>query len=214
MDWPSFDLPYHDFFALYFSAILVLSQPFSFHPASGPSLCSSIGTKCLFSPPVTWLTSFLPPDLKSIVLFWRKPSLNPSCNFTIVSRLFHSCMISLLRRKWQPTPVFLPGEFHGLRSLAGYNPLLFSHSVVTLCNPRDCITPGYPVLHYLLKLAQIHVHWVSDSIQPSHPLTPSSPFAFNLSQHQSLFQWVSSLHHVTSQSIGVSASASVLPVNT
>ena len=46
MDWPSFDLPYHAFFALYFSAILVLSQPFGFHPASGPSLCSSIGTKC------------------------------------------------------------------------------------------------------------------------------------------------------------------------
>ena len=186
MDWPSFDLPYHDFFALYFSAILVLSQPFSFHPASGPSLCSSIGTKCLFSPPVTWLTSFLPPDLKSIVLFWRKPSLNPSCNFTIVSRLFHSCMISLLRRKWQPTPVFLPGEFHALRSLAGYNPLLFSHSVVTLCNPKDCSTPGIPVLHYLLKLAQFHIHWVSDAIQPSHPLSSPSHPAFNLSQHQGL----------------------------
>ena len=157
MDWPSFDLPYHDFFALYFSAILVLSQPFSFHPASGPSLCSSIGTKCLFSPPVTWLTSFLPPDLKSIVLFWRKPSLNPSCNFTIVSRLFHSCMISLLRRKWQPTPVFLPGEFHGLRSLAGYSPwsckesdmtettasVQFSsvtQSCLTLCDPKTLAT--------------------------------------------------------------------------
>ena len=46
-------------------------------------------------------------------------------------------MIPLLRRKWQPAPVFFPGEFHGLRSLAGYNPLLFSHSVMTLCNPKN-----------------------------------------------------------------------------
>ena len=41
----------------------------------------------------------------------------------------------------------------------------------------DCSTPGFPVLHYLLELAQIHVHWVGDAIQPFHPLLPSSPFA-------------------------------------
>ena len=54
----------------------------------------------------------------------------------------------------------------------------------------DCSMPGFPVLHYLLKFAQIHVHCISDAIQPSHPLLPSSPSAFNLSQHQGLFQWV------------------------
>ena len=53
----------------------------------------------------------------------------------------------------------------------------------------DCSTPGFPVLHYLPKFAQTHVHWVGDAIQPSHPLLPPSP-ALNLSQHQGLFQWV------------------------
>ena len=54
-------------------------------------------------------------------------------------------------------------------------------------------TPGSPV-HYLPEFAQIQVHWVGDAIQPSHPLPTPSPFAFNLSQHQGLFQWVSSSH--------------------
>ena len=58
----------------------------------------------------------------------------------------------------------------------------------TLCDPMDCNTPGFPILHYLLEFAQTHIHWVGDAIQPSHPLTPSSPPAFNLSQHQSLFR--------------------------
>ena len=60
----------------------------------------------------------------------------------------------------------------------------------------DCSTPGLPVLHHLLELAQTHVHGVGDATQPSHPLSPPSPPAFNLSQHQGLFQWVSSLHQV------------------
>ena len=60
----------------------------------------------------------------------------------------------------------------------------------------DCSTPGFPILHYLLGLTQTHVHWVSDTIQPSHPLlSPSAP-ALNLSQHQGLFQWVGSSHQV------------------
>ena len=66
----------------------------------------------------------------------------------------------------------------------------------TLCNPVDCSMPGFPVLHYLLKFAQIHVHWVNDATQPSHSLLLSTPFAFNLSQHQGLFQWVRPLHQV------------------
>jgi len=60
----------------------------------------------------------------------------------------------------------------------------------------DCSTPGFPVLHQLPELAQTHIHRVSDAIQPSHPLSSPSPPAFNLSQHQGLFQWVSSLHQV------------------
>ena len=68
---------------------------------------------------------------------------------------------------------------------------LFSRSVVsTLCNPMDCSTPGFPVLPYLSEFAQTHVHCVGDAIQPSHPLSPPSPPALSLSQHQGLFQWV------------------------
>ena len=69
-----------------------------------------------------------------------------------------------------------------------------------------------PVPHYLLKFSQAQVHWISDAIQPSHPLPPSSPFAFNLSHHQGLFKWVGSLHQVA-KVIRASASASVLPMN-
>ena len=60
----------------------------------------------------------------------------------------------------------------------------------------DCSMPGFPVCHQFPKLAQTHVHWVGEAIQPSHPLLPPSPPAFNLSQHQGLFQWVSSSHQV------------------
>ena len=68
-------------------------------------------------------------------------------------------------------------------------------SCLTLCDPMDCSTPGFPVHHQLPELAQTHVHWVGDDIQPSHPL--SSPYpAFNLSQHHGLFQWISSSHQV------------------
>ena len=66
----------------------------------------------------------------------------------------------------------------------------------TLCDPMDYSTPVLPVLHHLLELAQTHAHWVSDAIQPSHPLSSPSPPTFNLSQHQGLFPWVDSLHQV------------------
>ena len=61
----------------------------------------------------------------------------------------------------------------------------------TLCNPMDCSTPGLSVHHQLQEFIQTHDHWVSDAIQPSPPLSFSSPPAFNLSPHQSLFKWVS-----------------------
>ena len=60
----------------------------------------------------------------------------------------------------------------------------------------DCSIPGLPVHHQLPESIQTHVHWVGDTIQPSHPLSSASPPAFNLSQHQGLFKWVSSLHQV------------------
>ena len=60
----------------------------------------------------------------------------------------------------------------------------------------DCSTPGLPVHHQLLEFTQTHVHWVGDAIQPSHPLSTLSLPAFNHSQYQSLFKWVSSSHQV------------------
>ena len=67
---------------------------------------------------------------------------------------------------------------------------------LTLCNPMDCSMPGLPVHYQLLKLAQTHAHQVSDAIQPSYPLSSPSPPSLNLSQHQGVFQWVSSSHQV------------------
>ena len=65
-----------------------------------------------------------------------------------------------------------------------------------LCDPMDWRMPGFPVHHQLPEFAQTHVHWVNNAIQPSHPLSSPSPPAFNLSQHQGLFQWVGSSHQV------------------
>ena len=72
-----------------------------------------------------------------------------------------------------------------------------AQSCLTLCKPMNCSTPGLPVHHHLSEFTQTHVHWVGDAIQPSHPRSSPSPPALNPSQHQSLFQWVKSLHEVS-----------------
>ena len=89
-----------------------------------------------------------------------------------------------------------------------------NQSYPTLCNTMNCSTSGLPVHHPLPEFTQTHVLWVSDAIQPSHPPSSPSPPAPNPSQHQSLFQCVNSSHEVKLQSTGVSALASVLPMNT
>ena len=71
-----------------------------------------------------------------------------------------------------------------------------AQSCLTLCYPMDCSTPGLPVHHQLPEFTQTHVRRVGDAIPPSHPPSSPSPTAINLSQHQSLFQWVSSSHQV------------------
>ena len=80
---------------------------------------------------------------------------------------------------------------------SGFESFQFSRSsCLTLCKPMDCNTAGLPVHHQLLEFTQVHVHWVGDSIQPIHPLSSLSPPIFNLSYHQGLFKWASSLHKV------------------
>ena len=106
------------------------------------------------------------------------------------------------RDYWSGLPFPPPGDLpHPGIKLA--SPAILSYIVVQwpscvrlFATPMDCSTLGFPVLHYLPEFAQTHVHWVGDGIQPSHSLLSPSPPAFNLSQHQGLFQWVSSLHQV------------------
>ena len=89
-------------------------------------------------------------------------------------------LIEIKRQKWQ--------KYLQFSSVA--------HLCLILCDPMDFSTPGLPVHHQLLEFTQTHVHWVGDAMQPSHPLSSPSPPTFNLSQHQDLFQWVSSSHQV------------------
>ena len=83
----------------------------------------------------------------------------------------------------------------------------------TLFNPLDRSAPRFPVHHYLPELSQTHVYWVDDAIQPSRPVLSPSPLAFNLSQHQGLFQWAGSCIKCPKYWSIISASASVLPMN-
>ena len=109
------------------------------------------------------------------------------------------------RRKWQPTSVFLPAESQGWGSLVGYYGVAQSQTrlkrlsskeiivVIQSLSPiwlfvtMNCSMSSFPVLHSLPEFAQTHVRWVGDAIQPPHPLSPPSPPALILSQHQGLF---------------------------
>ena len=92
----------------------------------------------------------------------------------------HSCHLSGAQELFKPSVQF--------NSVA--------QSCPTLCDPVNRSTPGLPVHHQLPEFTQTHVHWVRDTIQPSHPLSSPFPPAPNPSQHQSLFQWVNSSHEV------------------
>ena len=107
--------------------------------------------------------------------------------------LQYSCLEnSMDRGSWRAIVHGVTKSLTGLkRPSSSSSRLQFSpvaQSCPTLSNPMDCSMPGFPVHHQLPELAQTHVHWVSDAIQPSHPLLSPSPPAFNPSQHQGLFQ--------------------------
>ena len=87
-----------------------------------------------------------------------------------------------------------------------------TQSCPTLCDPMDCSMPGFPVYHQIPELAQTHVHWIGDAIQPSHHLSSPSPPRLQSFPASGSFP-VSQFFTSGGQSIGVSASASVLPVN-
>ena len=102
--------------------------------------------------------------------------------------------MSVFKRKCQEQ-CHLPGDYY-YRVLCNVQFSSVTQSCPTLCNPTDCSTPGLPDHHRLPEFTQTQVHLVGHAIQPSHPLSSPSPPAFNLSQHQGLFKWVSSLHQV------------------
>ena len=101
------------------------------------------------------------------------------------------------QRKIKPN-IFWPIVYH-LRCNIKNDSVQFisvAQSCLTLCNPMDCSTLGFPIHHQLPEFTQTRVHRVGDAIQPSHPLSSPSFPAFNLSKHQGLFKWLSSLHQV------------------
>ena len=119
----------------------------------------------------------------------------------------NSLMLLLLRWYSYPFPLYLCRPSNCFQSVQFS---LVAQLCPAVCDPMDCSMPGFPVHHQLPKLTQTHVHRVSDAVQSSHPLSSPSPPTFNLSQHQSLFQWVSSLHQVAKH---WSFSLSISPLN-
>ena len=120
--------------------------------------------------------------------------LSQWCHPTISSSVipFFSCPQSFpASGSFQMSHLFpLGGQSIGVSASASVHFSSVLQSCLTLCHPMDCSIPGLLVHHQLPEFTQTHIHWVSDAIQPSHPLSfPSLP-AFNLSQHQGLFQWV------------------------
>ena len=105
-----------------------------------------------------------------------------------ILKIYKNCTISLYLLKKLSETFLHKSNSVQLSSVA--------QSCPTLCDPMDCSMPGLPVHHQLLALTQTHIHWVSDAIQPSHPLSSTSPPAFNLSQHWGLFQWGTSSSQV------------------
>ena len=97
-----------------------------------------------------------------------------------------------LQSLWQPRGAGLGGRWEGGSRGRRHMYCSVTQLCLTLCDLMNCSKLGFPVLHYLLEFAWIHVHWVSDAIQPSHPLLPPSPLALSLSQHQGIFQQVGS----------------------
>ena len=117
--------------------------------------------------------------------------LGEVCNDIIIVSGFYCAFF--LNSLWCHNVLFI--SVHGISCLKIPN-LVQSFSQVRLFETPWTSMPGFLVHHQLLELAQTHAHQVGDAIQPSHPLSSPSPPVFNLSQHQGLFQWVSSLHQV------------------
>jgi len=138
-----------------------------------------------------------------ICLQWRRPEFHSlGLEDPLVKGTATHSSILAWEIPWTEESGGLSPQAHRELDTTEWLTLLLSHfqfssvtqSCPTLCDPMDCSMPGLPVHHQLPEFT--HVHWVGDAIQPSHPPFPPSPTAFNLYQHQSLSQWVSSSHQV------------------
>ena len=147
--------------------------------------CTHLGWECaghplLQSPNLSPAWELLPSRCAGRMRLFHSPSLGDCC---------FSC------EPWWAAHIFFFFYF-----FATYHHSVQFSSVaqlcLTLCNPLDCSTTDFPVHHQFPEPIQTHVYRVSDAIQWSHSLLYTSPSTFNLSQHQSLFKWVSSLHQV------------------
>ena len=162
-----------------------------------------VGNKCRWFPKCRWflktLSALLSCDIQkksramASTKAWEPKCLSSNsgsdlptlCSWPIMPRClsFLICRMGVIRISNMKACCW----FSSVQQLS--NVQLFARTLLMACS-----MPGFPVHHQLLELT--HVHRVSDAIQPSHPLSSSSPPTFNLSQHQVLFQWVSSLHQV------------------
>ena len=115
---------------------------------------------------------------------WGKNNINGIVLGFITKRLIQHSTLIPLSSVYSP----LVPQFSSFSSV--------TQSCPTLCDPMNCSMPGLPVHQQLPEFTQINVHQVSDTVQPSHPLTSPLPPAPNTSQHQSLFQWVNSSYAV------------------
>ena len=139
---------------------------------------------------VSVLQEFLPASFTPKTGFFHLVTKEYSLKSTVIP----------LTERWPPSATY------------SYHCCWVTQSCLTLCDPMDCSTPDFPVLHYLLEFAQTHVHWVNDAIQPiSSSLAPfsSCPQSFPASGSFTM----SGLFASDGQSIGISASLSVLPMN-
>ena len=156
--------------------------------------------------------------LSTIIHLWQIQKQNPEHTIIFKDKIHLTVQYpyQFKNRSWTtensqvPTQHRLPGFLACLTKLCCCSSVI--KPCLTLWEPVDCSTLGFPVLHYLPEFAQTHVYWVGDAIQPSHPLSSPLHPALDLSQHQDLFQWVGSSTS-GGQSTGASVSASVLPMN-
>ena len=108
----------------------------------------------------------------------------------------YSALFTIVRTRKQPN---CPSTDEWIKKMWGTHPQIHvkgAQLCLTLCDPTDCSTPGFPVHHQLVEFTQTHGHRVGNAIQPTHPLSSPSPPAFSLSQHQGLFQGVGSSHQL------------------